>query len=238
MGANGGDDVASNFGSVIRPGCWCRRVHTPPRLTKRGAGYGRSPRTLSLTNGGPAKEVPGGAWRTPVVRIRGVTEAAVIEITCADRPQHPAAQSTVKRFLTVARYGRCPTLSLKNEAPAPRAGASPFRAGARLPPKNSRASRVWHPVRGMRCRLVTSLALNVTALSSKHSTIGTGPRRSVLPISTSWRAGRGVCRPDAAQAFQFAPPNLCFQSLITPGGNSRLPTPVRRQASGHISSKE
>jgi hypothetical protein len=40
--------------------------------------------------------------------------------------------------------------------------------------------------------------------------------------------------PDAAQTFQFALPNLCFQSLITPGGNSRLPTPVRRQASGHI----
>ena len=42
----------------------------------------------------------------------------------------------------------------------------------------------------------------------------------------------------AAQTFQFALPNLSFQSLITPGGNSRLPTPVRRQASGHISSKE
>ena len=38
--------------------------------------------------------------------------------------------------------------------------------------------------------------------------------------------------------LQFARPNLCFQSLITAGGNSRLPTPVRRQASGHISSKE
>ena len=48
---------------------------------------------------------------------------------------------------------------------------------------------------------------------------------------------RGL-RSDAAQTFQFALPNLCFQSLITPGGNSRLPTPVRRQASGHISSKE
>jgi len=45
-------------------------------------------------------------------------------------------------------------------------------------------------------------------------------------------------RSDAAQIFQFVPPNLCFQSLITPGGNSRLPTPVRRQASGHISSKK
>src|SRR4029078_9430689 len=43
---------------------------------------------------------------------------------------------------------------------------------------------------------------------------------------------------DAAQTVQFAVPRLCFQSLITPGGNSRLPTPVRRQASGHISSKE
>ena len=43
---------------------------------------------------------------------------------------------------------------------------------------------------------------------------------------------------DTAQSFQFAPPNPCFQSLITPGGNSRFPTPVRRQASGHISSKE
>jgi hypothetical protein len=41
-----------------------------------------------------------------------------------------------------------------------------------------------------------------------------------------------------AQTIQFSLPNLCFQSLITPGGNSRLPTPVRRQASGHISSKE
>jgi len=45
-------------------------------------------------------------------------------------------------------------------------------------------------------------------------------------------------RSDAAQTFQFGLPNLSFQSLITPGGNSRLPTPVRRQASGHISSKE
>jgi hypothetical protein len=51
--------------------------------------------------------------------------------------------------------------------------------------------------------------------------------------------GRGAKkRGAAAQTFQFALPNLCFQSLMTPGGNSRLPTPVRRQASGHISSKE
>jgi len=45
-------------------------------------------------------------------------------------------------------------------------------------------------------------------------------------------------RSGAAQNFQFALPKLCFQSLITPGGNSRVPTPVRRQASGHISSKK
>jgi len=45
-------------------------------------------------------------------------------------------------------------------------------------------------------------------------------------------------RSGAAQTIQFSLPNLCFQSLITPGGNSRVPTPVRRQASGHISSNE
>jgi rhodanese-related sulfurtransferase len=33
----------------------------------------------------------------------------------------------------------------------------------------------------------------------------------------------------AAQTFQFALPNLCFQSFITPVGNSRLPTPVRKR---------
>ena len=38
--------------------------------------------------------------------------------------------------------------------------------------------------------------------------------------------------------LQLTLPKLCFQSLMTPGGNCRLPTPVRRQASGHISSKE
>jgi hypothetical protein len=39
-----------------------------------------------------------------------------------------------------------------------------------------------------------------------------------------------------SRTFQFAPPNPSFQSLITPDGNSRFPTPVRRHASGHISS--
>jgi hypothetical protein len=48
----------------------------------------------------------------------------------------------------------------------------------------------------------------------------------------------GEIAADGSQTAQFTPPNLCFQSLITPGGNSRFPTPVRRQASGHISSKE
>jgi hypothetical protein len=37
--------------------------------------------------------------------------------------------------------------------------------------------------------------------------------------------------------LQFGLPDACFHNLITPGGNSRCPTPVRRQASGHISSK-
>jgi hypothetical protein len=57
-------------------------------------------------------------------------------------------------------------------------------------------------------------------------------------LNHAWSGGEKIRADDAAQTFQFALPNLCFQSLITSGGNSRLPTPVRRQASGHISSKE
>ena len=49
--------------------------------------------------------------------------------------------------------------------------------------------------------------------------------------------GPGGLHKSLCRLFQLARPILCFQSSITPGGNSRTPTPVRRQASGHISSK-
>ena len=61
-----------------------------------------------------------------------------------------------------------------------------------------------------------------------------------LPLWTGEpeKAQRAPFEADTMQCFQFARPNLFFQSLITPGGNSRFPTPVRWQASGHISNKE
>ena len=57
------------------------------------------------------------------------------------------------------------------------------------------------------------------------------PKRTLAPVASEIAERRRA-------SLQFAPPKLCFQSLITPGGNSRLTTPVRRQASGHISSKK
>jgi hypothetical protein len=72
------------------------------------------------------------------------------------------------------------------------------------------------------------------AMSERHLSwfAGLAAAQMTRTFSVTEVAGR------AAQTFQFALPNPCFQSLITSGGNSRLPIPVRRQASGHISSKK
>jgi hypothetical protein len=68
-------------------------------------------------------------------------------------------------------------------------------------------------------------------LPPTQAAISQRQRRDCIPGSWS----ENISLPTS---LQFARPRLCFQSSITLGGNGRVPAPVRRQASGHISSKQ
>src|SRR4026209_1874176 len=92
--------------------------------------------------------------------------------------------------------------------------------------------------RGKADMMVYRSPLLRSLLGVKRTWVGALQMSAFDPKRTFGSSCLARLRSDAAQTFQFGLPNLSFQSLITPGGNSRLPTPVRRQASGHISSKE